>query len=83
MRFAWIRLIARNEAGMSSAWVTESKTVNAKHFLNNAEAVTFDKTDLAAKGGGGVPAKAELARPKDEKPGGGGKAGAGSNPVED
>jgi len=61
----------------------ESKTVNAKHFLGKAEAITFDKTDLSAKGGGAVPAKAELARPKDEKPGGGGKAGAGSNPVED
>ncbi|HEY8209402.1 MAG TPA: hypothetical protein VIG99_18060 [Myxococcaceae bacterium] len=60
-----------------------SKTVNARHFLNNAEAVTFDKTDLKAKGGGGAPAAAEMARPKDEEEGGGGKAGASTNPVED
>lgn len=60
----------------------ESKTVNAKHFLNNAEAVTFDKTDLSQKGGGGLPTKAQMARPKDEDPGGGGKVGASSNPVD-
>jgi hypothetical protein len=60
-----------------------SKTVNAKHFLDKAEAVTFDKTDLGkVSGGGAAPTKAELARPKDEDPGGGGKAGAGSNPVD-
>ena len=61
----------------------ESKTVNARHFLNNAEAVTFDKTDLSQKGGGGMPTQTELARPKHERPGGGGKIGASSNPVED
>ncbi|HYV43938.1 MAG TPA: hypothetical protein VFA20_03710 [Myxococcaceae bacterium] len=61
----------------------ESKTVNAKHFLDKSEAITFDKTDLKQKGGGAVPQAAMMAQPKNEDPGGGGKAGAGSNPVED
>jgi hypothetical protein len=62
----------------------DSKTVNARHFLNKAEAVTFDKTDtLKAKGGGGAPTGAEMAKPKNEKEGGGGKAGASTNPVGD
>jgi hypothetical protein len=64
----------------------ESKTVNARHFLNKAEAVTFekDKSDtLKAKGGGGGPTQAEMARPKNEEEGGGGRTGASTNPVED
>jgi hypothetical protein len=60
----------------------ESKTVNAKHFLDKAEAITFDKTDLKQKGGGAVPQQAMMAQPKNEDPGGGGKTGASSNPVD-
>jgi len=54
----------------------ESRTVNARHFLNKAEAVTFDKTERK-------PDQALMAKPKDEKPGGGGNAGASGGSVED
>jgi hypothetical protein len=57
----------------------ESKTVNARHFLNQAEAVTFDKSADATS----QPAAAQLAKPKHEKPGGGGRATTSGNPVGD
>jgi len=60
----------------------ETKTVNARHFLNKAEAVTFDKTDTS-KDKAKDPEKAMMAKPKHEKPGGGGSTTSSSNPVGD
>jgi len=56
----------------------ESRTVNARHFLGKAEAVTFDKTETERK-----PDQALMDRPKHERPGGGGRTTTSSNPVED
>ncbi|HZN94080.1 MAG TPA: hypothetical protein VFB81_15310 [Myxococcales bacterium] len=54
----------------------DSRTVNARHFLNNAEAVTFDKTERK-------PDQELMAKPKKEKPGGGGNAAGSGGSVED